>query len=240
MATPVVNSVGDIAFGNGITVNPGASHTVDDIDVTLLETVDSSVISLATPNGFAEVTALNQVIAGATQMSVWWRRWNGTDGSPVFASADNHQIARMISISGCITSGDPWDIVLTGITDSVADTSVEIIGGTTTVAECLILAMVVQELPDANSTAQFTSWANADLSSVTEQMDNARNVGNGGAVGMATGEKATAGLFGTTTATAATSSRRVGGMLALKPPAVAGPRPHLHIPQKLQPVRFRP
>jgi len=221
MAIPTVNSVGAVVSAvAGITVDPGASHSADDIDIVLLECDSADSPGLSTANGFARLTALDQTVTG-TQMSVWWRRWNGSDGSPVFGDAGNHQIARMISISGCITTADPWELALTGITDAVADTSVSIIGGTTLGDDRLILAMVCQDLPDINTTTEFGSWANGDLSDVTERIDNSTNVGNGGAIGMASGGKATLGLFGATTATAVTSAVRVCGMLALRPPGLA-------------------
>lgn len=172
MALPTINSVGAVFGGVGsVTGTVGASHTTNDIDVVLLECADNDTPSLSTANGFARLTALDQTVGSAgagTQMSVWWRRWNGSDGNPVFADAGDHQIGRMISISGCITTGDPWDITGTGTTDSSADTSVSIAGGTTTVADCLILGFVCQNGPDANTTTEFGAPTNADLANLTE------------------------------------------------------------------------
>ena len=221
MAVPTVNSVGAIAGGAGTaTIDPGVSHTSGDIDVIVHECGAGDTPALTTANGFARITALNQTVGSApgAQMSIWWRRWNGSDGSPVFADAGDHQMGRMISVSGCIATGDPWDITGTGTTDSSADTSASIAGGTTTVAECLVLGFICQEGPDTNSTTEFGSPTNGDLTSLTERVDNSRLAGGGGAVYMVSGEKSTAGAFGATTLTTATSSLRVCGILALKPP----------------------
>lgn len=223
MAMPTVNSVGAVIAGAGaITVAPGASHTADDIDVVLLECSDADTAALTTANGFARLTALDQVVSGGAastgrcQMSVWWRRWNGTDGSPVFADPGDHQVGRMISISGCKTTGDPWNVLSTGTTDSTQDTSLSAAGATTTAANCLVLAMACQGLPDAVSTTEFGTATNTDLANLAEQFDNSTNAGDGGAIWLVTGEKASAGAYGATTLTTATSSKRVCATLALE------------------------
>lgn len=231
MAIPTVASVGTIvsvAATGPLTVAPGATHTANDIDIVLVETQAGNP-TLSTAAGFAELTAVSPQTTGATIMGVFWRRWNGTDGSPAIGQATNHIIARMISISGVKTSGDPWNTTATGTTDSSADTSVSIAGGTTTVADCLILAMLTQDLPDANTATEFSGWANIDLGSVTEQMDDTRNPGNGGAIGMATGTKAVAGAFGATTATAVTSAVRVCAMVALEGASAAAKPPRVTV-----------
>lgn len=225
MSVPTVNSVGAVAGGAGVaTIDPGASHTSGDIDVIIHECAAADTPALTTANGFARITALDQTV-GTTpgaQMSIWWRRWDGAAGSPVFGDAGDHQIGRMISVSGCIASGDPWDITGTGTTDSSADTSASIAGGTTTVDECLVLGFICQEGPDTNSVTEFGAPTNADLANLTERVDNSRLAGGGGAIYMVTGEKATAGTFGATTLTTVTSSLRVCGILALKPPTPSG------------------
>lgn len=221
MAMPTVNSIGTVqANTTALTIPPGASHTVDDIDILLIETGVSTAITLTTAAGFAELAAVSPQTTGAgatgTILSVFWRRWNGTDGSPVTAAPSNHGVGRMISISGCKTSGNPWNTTATGVTDASADLTVVVNGGTTSVVDCLVLLMVAQSLPDATTTTEFSNWVNADLATVTEQIDNTTIFGNGGAIGMATGQRAATGTFGTTTADAVTSSTRVCAMVALE------------------------
>jgi hypothetical protein len=221
VAIPTVNSVGaQVQTNTTVAVAPGAGHTSGDIDIIIVESANDPV-TLSVAAGFAELTAISPVsIAGQTRLTIFWRRWNGTDGSPTIdVTGGDHAIARMISISGCIASGNPWDITGTGTNDTTADTTVSIAGGTTTVADCLIMLMVAQALPDSNTTTEFSGETNADLSSLTERMDHTRNIGNGGAIGMWTGGKAAAGAFGATTVTAVTSSQRVCAMIALKPAA---------------------
>jgi hypothetical protein len=225
MGMPTVASVGtQVANTSTLTVDPGGDHAANDIDIMIARSGGADAApSLDTANGFAQVAALSQGLSGigGCQMEVFWRRWNGTDGSPVLADAGTFVAAQMISIRGCKTSGDPWNITSTGTTDGTADTSVSAAGATTTAADCLVLAMCVQGAPDSNSSVQFDDPSNADLANLTERMDQSRNLGSGGAFWMASGEKASAGAYGATTCTAATSARRVCGTLALEGAAAA-------------------
>ena len=219
MGMPTVNSVGNIsAATTTITPGPGASHAVDDIDVLLLSSGGGS-ISLTTAAGFTEVSGLAAVTGtetGGARMAVFWRRWNGTDGNPQTNDPGNVIVGRMISISGCKTSGDPWNVLASGTTDSSADTSVSVAGATTTAANCLVLAMCSQALPDANNQTEFGSPTNASLANLTTRINNAVVQGLGQAIWMVSGEKATAGAYSATTCTATTSSVRVCGSLALQ------------------------
>jgi MSHA biogenesis protein MshQ len=76
-----------------------------------------------------------------------------------------------------------------------------------------IRSRLAGSLPDATSTAQFSGWANANLTSLTERTDDANKSNNGGSLGVATGIKATAGAYGNTTATHASSA--VKGMMSI-------------------------
>jgi len=136
------------------------------------------------------------------------------------ADSGDHQIARIITFRGVIASGNPWDVAV-GSVAATASTAVSIPGATTTVANTLVVA-IVANATDTTS-ARTSGWTNANLTSLTERMDNNTSSGNGGGFGVATGVKATAGAYGATTATLATSS--VQGMLsfALKPATGALP-----------------
>lgn len=225
MAMPTVNSVGAIASA-GTTISPaaGSPHTANDIDILLLGS-KGGAMSLTTPAGYAEITGLDQTTgaeASGARIQVFWRRWNGTDGNPTTNDPGNRIIGRVISVSGCKTSGDPWNVLGTGTTDASADTSVSVAGATTTAADCLILAMCSQALPDATSTTEFGTATNASLANLTEQMDNSVVAGAGGAIWMVSGEKAAAGTYDATTCTAVTSSVRVCGSLALEGASAGG------------------
>ena len=61
------------------------------------------------------------------------------------------------------------------------------------------MAAVATAKPASTGTANFSAWANVNLTALTEQVDNTTNVGNGGGIGVATGVKAEAGAYGNTT-----------------------------------------
>lgn len=243
MPMPTVNSVGAVVAGTGdVSPAPGGSHSVNDIDIIIVQTRDQ-VASLGVAAGFAELTAISPLGQTNNRLTVFWRRWNGSDGTPTITDPGNHVIARMISISGCKTSGNPWDITGTGTHDTTADTTVSVVGGTTTVADCLIVLCCAQHLPASTGTAVFSGESNADLANLTERIDNSTAQGVGGAIGMWTGEKATAGTFGATTATA-TSAVRNNAMVALVGAAAgqtitAGQATETDIGQVITPSKLR-
>jgi hypothetical protein len=118
----------------------------------------------------------------------------------------------MIAIRGAVTSGNPWDVTAGGV-ESTSDTSGSIPGATTTVANTLVVTAIATSLPDASGTANFSAWTNSNLTSVTERTDNTVTAGNGGGLGITTGVKATAGAYGNTTVTCASSATK--GMMSI-------------------------
>lgn len=219
MALPTVVAVGTVANGTGDVV-PGlpTGWAADDIHIMVVE--QSAVNTFGTaPSGWALVTGTQQKAGSAADdgnIQVYWRRAVGGDTAPTVTDTINHTSARILGVRGCIASGNPWDVITAGT--AAAGTLVSITGGTTTVNDCLIVA-VVGTGPDIASTTEVGNWANASLANVTERMDNYNTDGNGGGFGMATGEKATAGAYNATTATLVTSSTQAFCTIALKPPS---------------------
>lgn len=134
--------------------------------------------------------------------------------------AGSSLIAQIVTYRGCITTGNPWDVVSTSANDS-ADTALAATGATTTVADTLVAIIA-----GAHVNTGFSAWANSDLGSVTEQSDSGFNGGIGtnpltAHIASATGTKAAAGAYGNTTATIATSATWAAITIALRPPATA-------------------
>jgi hypothetical protein len=71
--------------------------------------------------------------------------------------------------------------------------------------------------PDNNGSAEFDGWSNGDLANLTERIDEIRFAGNGGGFAVATGEKASAGSYGTTSVTLANAGYKAMWTGALKP-----------------------
>jgi hypothetical protein len=199
VALPTIVGVGAQAFSTG-DITPaypsGYTAVADDVAITFIETNSETI----TPPTDWVVAASIPVASGATtRLTAIWRRLTASEAAPTITSAANHKIGIMIVVSGCRTSGNPYEAAPAS-TELTADTSVSIPGATTTNNDVLCL-YAFSTGQDANSTAGATGWANASLANVAEQMDNWRNVGTGGGLAMASGEKATAGATGAMTAT---------------------------------------
>jgi hypothetical protein len=157
------------------------------------------------------------------QLSCFWARASqDTPTSPTSAAPSNHQQGFIIAVSGCITTGNPWDVTAPGTTEAGPDTSISIAGDTTTVDDCLVVLACATSLPDAATTTEFGAMTNADLGSLTEHVDNTTSQGNGGGLFCGTGTKASLGAYTATTLTAVTSAAHACMSIALKPPPAGG------------------
>ena len=225
---PTFVAAGAVA-SNAAAITPAlpAGIATNDILLLFLETANQA-ISISNQNGgtWAAVANSPQSVGTAggsngTRLTVFWSRYNGTQGAPTTSDSGNHQLGRIIALRGAATSGDPWDVTAGG-TESTVDTSGAIPGATTTVANTLVVAAIATSLPDASGTANFSAWTNSNLSSVAERTDNTVTAGNGGGLGLATGGKATAGAYGNTAVTCATASTKAMLSIALKPAGGGG------------------
>jgi hypothetical protein len=229
VALPTYVGSGTFTTGTGNITPPfHASTAADDIVLLVVETENQDISPLSAAQGFVEVPSSPQ-FAGtqdtnpANRIAVYGKRITTAGGGTAPSTGDpvNHVTGQLHTFRGCITTGDPWDVTAGGNDGGVNDTTGVIPGGTTTVADCLIVLICGSSF-NGTSTTQFDNWTNADLANVTERADNTNTVGVGGGHGMATGEKATAGAFGDTTVTLANTSFKGAIMVALKPPAVGG------------------
>ncbi|MEN6387268.1 MAG: glycoside hydrolase family 9 protein [Phycisphaerales bacterium] len=216
-------AAGTVTSGTG-TITPALPSGIatNDILVLFVETANQAV-SISNQNGgtWTQVTNSPQGTgtAGGTaaaRLTAFWSRYNGTQGAPTVSDSGNHQLGRMIAVRGATTSGTPFDITAGGV-ESTADTTGSIPGATTTVTNTLVVTAIATSLPDSSSTTRFSAWTNANLASLTERTDNSVTAGNGGGLGIATGVKATAGAYGNTAVTLATSASKGMMSIAIKP-----------------------
>jgi len=227
-STPTFVAAGAVA-ANAAAITPAlpAGIATNDILLLFLETRNQA-ITIANQNGgtWTEVTNSPQGsgTTDGTRLTAFWSRNNGTQGAPTTSDSGNHQLGRIVAFRGCVTSGNPWDVTAGGV-EATADTSGAIPGATTTVANTLVVAAIATSLPDADGTANFSAWTNANLTSVTERTDNTTVTGNGGGLGVVTGVKATAGAYGNTTVTCGTAAVKGMVSIALKPGGGGGSPP---------------
>lgn len=195
------------------------AHQSGDIQILAIAGIGANSITLTDAQGFTEVTGSPFRDSGSSlnaRLHVFWRRCTSssmtapTIGDP---ASDDAKMALIFTIRGAVASGDPVDVIAgDGATTS---TSVTIPGATTTGANRLIVNILAHEVDAA--TPQASGWANADLTELTEQFDVSYTTGSGIGLAIATGVKATAGAYGSTTATLATTSTQARVSIAIKP-----------------------
>jgi len=223
MALPTFVAAGAEASAiSAITPALPAGIATDDILLLCLAT-SNQAISVADSAGgtWTEVTDSPQGTGAAggatsTRLTVFWSRYNGTQTAPTTSDSGDVNEGCIVAFRGCETSGDPWNVTSGGV-DAVSETGIEIAGDTTTVDDCLIVALVADSINDADD--RYSGWTNADLVNVTERFDNGTTFGADVGLGIATGEKASAGAYGDTTVTISATSPNAFMTIALKPPA---------------------
>lgn len=212
-------SAGTAASGAaGITPGLPSGHVTDDI---LLLVVQSSNEAITAPAGYTEVTNSPQgtgtaATAGSTRLGVFWKRDGGSESAPSVADSGNHTIAQILAFSGCITSGNPWDITAGGvITPAATPTNVDM---TTTVDNTLVV-LVFANAVDSNVLQGNASVSGSNLAGLAVSGDCNTNTNTGGGVTCITGTLATHGAIGAGNFLIMPSSKYGTLSIALKPPA---------------------
>ena len=209
---PTVYNVGATATGTGaITPALPASPEPGDLQIMFLETGNQAITvanwTAATSGSVGDATDV-------TMLTVYYRRWVSGDAAQVTSDSGDHQIGQIVGIRGAIRSGNPFEVVGTGTAASSATGTATAV--TTTGTNRLIIN-AVGVTTDLTSTANFSAWTNANLSSVTERCDALTTAGSGGGFGVATGGLAAAGGSGGTTVTLANAARKVYWTAAIIP-----------------------
>lgn len=223
MALPTFQAAGTLVGSTG-TISPAwPTHAVDDVALLFLETANQIPTALTTVNGFALVGTLSYGggTSGsgttASSLDVYWCRATSTSmAAPTVTDAGNHTIGQIATFRGCITTGDPWDVVA-GDASGSASTSVTIPGVTTTVADCLVV--LACSWADDSASGFLASVTNASLASITSRINAGNISGSGGGFAVFTGEKSAAGVVSASTGTLTGSASYQGRVcIALKPP----------------------
>ena len=228
---PVFQSQGSAAFGTSGTVSPAwGTHATDDRGYLIVVQVsdgvgaaDPGAATLTDAQGFSSVLSIGgsytSVSTRYIRLTVFEAKATSSSmAAPTVAAVGSGSrkvnAAAITAIRGCTTSGSAVD-VSSSSTNNASDTSFSVAGATTTVASTLVLVCAGADRGNAVSGVSFASWANSDLSSVTEREDETNTTSTG--IAATTGGKATAGAYGNTTATIDNASLWAGITLALKP-----------------------
>jgi hypothetical protein len=221
----VFQAAGTVVANAGSAAVSWPTHLTDDVGVLIIEYDPTGGTDPTSLTGFTQFTGspikTGTTPATATALSVWWRRATSVSESSVTVpDAGNHFVARIGTLRGCVTSGDPFNVVSSGAFSDTEDTSQSVPGATTTVVDTLVVLLCTN---GANFTTNtWSSLTNADLASLTDQASFHDTIQNGGGALVATGEKASTGTYGTTTVTSQRTSAEASISIAFKPEIVLG------------------
>ncbi len=208
MAAPTFGAAGTYlsgSFTSGAAVAVPTGTAADEIVVVLIY-VESGNGTITAPAGFTQRVTIN---GSDHDLEIWWKRCTATDsGTYAFTWSGNPwREAVALRFSGCITTGDPFDVSNTATGTGGTTPAVT---ASTTVADTLLLW--------AGTNFNSGAWTPPTAGGTwTERVD------TGGGIGAATKAQAATGTTGSVTGScaggAATSLAFLG---ALKPPAVSG------------------
>lgn len=213
-----ISFVNKSTFASGtaaLTVAAVASVAADDLILLFVESANENI---ATPTGFTQVT--NSPVStgtaaaiGGVRLAVFYRWATGADTTTSVADSGNHTTAIKMAFRGVHTT-TPFDATPVSGIKATASTTATFPGITTATANAWIVHASALDL-DAASTATTGTPTNANLTGLTERHDQTISGGVGGGLVVITGEKATAGATGNTTATV-TSTIQVYLTMALR------------------------
>jgi hypothetical protein len=138
-----------------------------------------------------------------------------TTGTSVSVSWSGDHICCQVLAFRDVNSATPVNDSRTGNHTGLGST-VNIPGVTTTVDNCLVLAMVAHDI--ATNSSCVSNWANASLSEGEELTDISTTAGWDGGFAVYAGYKETAGVVDTTTASLTQAKKRAYFSMALAPP----------------------
>jgi hypothetical protein len=217
-AAPTFVDKGTFTSGTGaLSVPPPASYQDNDVFLLFVESANEAI---ATPTGWTQVANSPQftgtaAAAGGVRLAVFYKIVSGAQSDVSVADSGNHTTAIIAGFRG-VDTATPIHITA-GSVDAVATSAISTPSVTTTITDTMIVNAIGLD-KDGNDTDTITTVpVNANLTNLTERHDQTVNSGAGGGIAFFTGEKATAGAVGNTTATADTSTTHAYITIALKP-----------------------
>ena len=199
MAIPVVettaisNQTANATSKSDVTSPSGV--LADDIVLIFIAMDGDAANPEADADGFATLTSFPE---GADEIYILWKRSTGSEPANYTVNWTGAEQARFMTVrvSGCITTGDPWDVISAGVSNSASTTNV-INRLISTVIDTLALYAVAvdRNRVDGADTITGTGWTEVGTSGSS---------GGANGVGLIVGkndmplvEQVEAGTFGT-------------------------------------------
>ena len=199
--------IGKSAFASGtgaLTVAALTGTQAGDIIILFAESANQTI---NTPTGYSvlatQIGTGTAAAAGGVRIATFYRILeDAADTSTTVADSGDHTTAiKMLFRDTSLADGA---FFVTATSTQAATTAMVFPAVTTATGESLVVLAVGQDT-DAASTATVGTVTNANLANITERHDQTVTAGAGGGLAVITGEKATAGNTGTSTATGSTS-----------------------------------
>lgn len=198
MTTPVVTAAGATASVlTGTTTPAWPAHSVNDIALLMVLSGGNTPPSLSTPAGFSLLVS-SQPNNGANLFVYWCRATTTSMASPTTSNIGRTVVSKIITLSGCVTSGNPWEVTAA---NSSSGSSYSIAAASPTASNNLIIGILAAaEAATANPIS--TGPTNANLSGIVLDANECHVSGTTQlGLGFVEGGKATPGSYGNTTGT---------------------------------------
>ena len=213
MAAPVYVSAGAFYSGTGTTADIEAPASVAADDIILIPMCIGTAASTPTCSGFTQANDIAVVDgAQAFDLRVFWHRPTGSEAGPYTFSFSEDQFIEAVALrfTGCVTSGDPFDVTNSAIKNTTTDGNTPAVSDTTTDVDRLwVWAAGAWNAPPSCST----------VSGFTEIIDHA---GTFFSYAVDTKTQSTAGSSGSLTAAFSDTSSTAAWLGALKPASGGG------------------
>lgn len=200
---PTIRGVGPYLGGAAsLTHTIGGTSGISEPGDLILIFLESANEAFTAPvgGGYTQLSSSPQGIgaaaaANATRLTIFYKISNGTETTYVTGDSGDHNSVASLVIRG-VDILNP--INATAGTANAANATATCSSVTTTVPECLIVHAIANDR-DLTAANTFGTITNANLTNLTEHVDGSTNAQDGGALGVFSGRKATAGSTGSTT-----------------------------------------
>ena len=188
MAVPTVVGTGAASAGTGdITPALPSGIQADDILILFVESAYGEAVTA--PSGWEEApNSPIETSSGGTRLSVFWKRAGGSESAPTVTDPGDHVIGAIIAFRGVIADKFPFLNTKSGTTAASSSKALSITQ-TQGITDVMYVGAITSGA-DGKTTGQFSNWASAALTSETERLDAFTDLGNGGGLGIGTGERA--------------------------------------------------
>lgn len=177
---------------NDVPKTPPGSLQANDI---LLMFIESANQPGAMGDGYALITSVGIGTPGdvaATSLEVFWKRTNGTEGTVIIPDRGDHTYANIMAVRGCPPSGDPWHAF-----DELADSKnpgLPFFSPHLPSERGNLFVVAAFAHPIDLGAGQFSGPLNYhELGALTQRANAGTTQGNGGGIGLFTGEQAAIG-----------------------------------------------